>query len=169
MSLESGLKFPTAAEPKTSRSLTWWRRQISASSSECCEIRGSWWGWARDSPSAPGTPCCRFAPASPSLCEGDGAPFVLRTFPPHSGCKRAVRPPRASPALASLRVPFAPRKGRATARVAPTCYWGSRLESWLGKAKVWVWPPVWMKIMGVFGSRFRVRIWAIRADMDLPV
>ena len=40
MSLVSGLKSPTAAEPNTSRRLTWWRRQISAMSSEWFVIRG---------------------------------------------------------------------------------------------------------------------------------
>ena len=41
MSLVSGLKSPTAAEPKTWRRLPWWRRQISASWSACWEIRGT--------------------------------------------------------------------------------------------------------------------------------
>ena len=40
MSLFSGLKSPMAAEPKTSRRLTWCRRQISASWSEWFVIRG---------------------------------------------------------------------------------------------------------------------------------
>ena len=40
MSLFSGLKSPTAAEPKSSRRLTWCRRQISAMSSVWSVIRG---------------------------------------------------------------------------------------------------------------------------------
>ena len=44
-----------------------------------------------------------------------------------------------------------------------------RGENCSGKAKVWGWPREWMKMMGSLGFRFWVRIWSIRADMDLPV
>ena len=124
-------------------------------------------------PSAPGIPA-RFA----SLAR---APFALR----RGGVPRIFSarvgetlPLRASPAV-SLRSPpaspFTSRKGRlflelaAFYKVVEEVGVGFQFQSWSAKAKVWGWPPEWMKTTGVWGSRFRARISAMRADIDLPV
>ena len=47
--------------------------------------------------------------------------------------------------------------------------WNVSFQFWLGKAKVWGWPPEWMKTTGTLGSRLPSWISAIRADIDLAV
>ena len=97
------------------------------------------------------------------------APFAFGISPAQRG-----QPARPTPGIPrSLRFarsrPLTLREGGVKSLLKEGGDQGCQFDSWLAKAKVWGWPPVWMKIMGVLGSMLRFWIWSMSPAIDLAV